>query len=184
MYFDNDGNISIANKELIQYHKKIKSNLYLPLSEVLYADNPLFIVEENELVEMNYMFKVIPLFYCDKIETDSPNVIILEENKGLIVWDTFINYEGFVNFIAYNEVNDIGLHYDILDFNEKKLLSGTVYETENYTNIKNAEIELSYNDKKYKISSDSYGGFILELEDYTSQEISFTIKYENIIKSL
>lgn len=184
MYYNSNGNIDISNTELVQYHRKIKSNLYMALSDVLYdSENPLFIVEENELFGMDSMFKVIPLFCCDKIETDSDKVLILNENQALLVWDTFTNYEGFVNFIAYNEVNDIGLHYDILNFHNTKVLSGTVFETENYTNVKNAVIEISYTNHNYKLNSDDYGGFILKLEDYVNQTLTINVTYDNIVKT-
>ena len=67
MYFTN-----ITNKELYQFHNKVKSNFNMKISEII--NSPLFRVENS-----GDLLRIYPLFYTDKIVSSNSIDRILED---------------------------------------------------------------------------------------------------------
>ena len=72
---------NIADNELTQYHKKINVNTHYKLSDVITNSEGLFIVKQQSSTNV---YKIIPLFNCERIESTNPEDKVIEENKGII----------------------------------------------------------------------------------------------------
>lgn len=111
MYFSN-----ITNSELVKYHNTIKNNFELPFSEMI--SSSLFKVET---IISNKLYKVYPLFYCEKITSTNPNDEIMENkciicqynNHTLFSFITSKNCEGIGRFSI--EVTYVGVVFYIYD---------------------------------------------------------------------
>ena len=125
---------NLADSELLLYHKQIKSNMMISLTDAI-NNNPLFIVEDNTSI-----IKLIPLFYCDEIRSSNNNDKILE-NKCIICENKTDTY---LNFISNKNSEDIGVCYDRFSFFiygviNQAYLRGVVYDKVNYTPLSNAK---------------------------------------------
>ena len=94
MYFSD-----VADLELKQFHKVIPYNFNISLTKALSSD--LFHIET---IIQNKLYRIFPLFYCEKITSSNPEDIILE-NKGIICNKN--SKETFFNFISDDNDNVI-----------------------------------------------------------------------------
>lgn len=164
---------NLNGKELCEFHNKVKINKSYRLSEV-FNNNPLF-----KIVQItNNIYKIFPLFYCDKIISSNEEDRIIE-NKYIIC-----NYNEYtiLQFISNTVVNDFNLVYEIVNKHSDNLLYGIIYDSNNKNPIKEANVTInifSINNllkENINLNSDEYGGFIIPLKNHQNTDIvKFTI---------
>ena len=170
MYFTN-----IANKELQNFHGKVKNNFNMTLSEIM--NNRLFKVEN-----MGEILRIYPLFYTDRIESSNPNDNIID-NKCIICE----NKEDTTLFFIVDEVIQVlSLDYSYYsDF--KDYFVFYVYDSVNGNALSNVSVKvtLKNNDeivKEIELTSDRKGIVYLDTSQVSFDYISIIFEVTNVTK--
>lgn len=174
---------SLADSELLFYHKQIKSNVVISLIDAI-DDNPLFIVENNDDA-----IKIIPLFYCDAIASSNVNDNVLE-NKCIICEN---REDTYLNFLTNKGTEDIGVFYNRYAFYipgvvTKVYFRGVVYDKLNYTPLSNAAVQIKATYihnviKEYEVVTDEFGEFAIIDENRSKIEhLKVTVYYNGTTK--
>lgn len=167
---------NIADKELVQYHKKIKVNKSFKLTEILANEDNLFLVKEHS----NNIFGIIPLFNCETITSSNPNDRVFDNEMVLCIYDE----ETVISFITNRQFQDFSILSNLVEKWGKKILYGVVYEKYQVTPLADASIVIELFDNDVMVNtiletSNNNGEFVYFItNNYT--KIKITVTYENI----
>lgn len=159
MYFAN-----ISNSEVAEYHKKIKNNITMSLTDAISSD--LF---KKEVIVANKLYKLYPLFYCDEITSSNAEDEIFE-NKCIVCLN---NDDTVLSFKSINKtITGIHCTYKKISNN---CWCGCVYNDE-LEAIKDADVVLANATNSERTITDYRGLFYLHTDkDMTGARV--TIKY-------
>ena len=166
---------SIDDLELVQFHKQIKSNVSFNLTEIL-DNNPLFIVESQ-----GNIYKIIPLFNCEKIESDNIEDQVIEGNKCIIC---VYNEDTNIRFITNQQFSDLDVIYNKITKWGKTIFYGVVYDKDNLTPLLNAKvtIQLMQNNavqERRVMETNGNGEFICPIS-INFNKINLSVTYEKV----
>lgn len=171
MYFTN-----ISNRELQQFHEKVKNNFNIRLSEI--RSNGLFKVEE-----MGDLLKVFPLFYTDRIESSNGNDKILE-NKCVICENKL---DTSLFFIVDESIPVLSLDYsyysDFLNY-----LVFYVFDGFNGNSLSNVNVKATFknNDKivqELEVTTDKKGVVYFNTSKFSFDEVIIVFEVTNVTKT-
>lgn len=166
---------NIADNELVQYHHKILSNVSYSLTEIL-DSNPLF-----KVVAHGDVYKIIPLFYCERIESSNNEDKVLDTNKGVIC--TYAE-DTIIRFITNTQFRDFNLVTNTVTKFSKNIFYGVAYDEDNSTPLKNVEVSIEVVKNNNVVSNASYStnenGEFVHFITVSYDKINVTAKYENI----
>lgn len=173
---------TLSNKELIQHHNLVKYTTSLSISDIL--DDPLFIVEDDN---DEGILKIIPLFNCDDIVSTNE----MDKSFGGDCVIAINDENTILSFTSNVVISDFEIYYDIMSKYGDKLLVGIIMDSVNKIGLSNisllvemfnSNLELK---KKYKLSTDVFGGYVLKLDGYSNRDIlKITAEYGDIKKEI
>ena len=169
MYFGN-----ISDSELSQYHNEVNNNFDMPLIDILTSN--LFKIET---IITNKIYKVYPLFYCEKLASSNPNDYLLD-NKCIVCEKkdtTFITFESVRDLPLDVELYCMmiwgyGIKMYLFDVNSSLPVSDVEFVA-----VRNDGVTLTGITDKYGIGYASY-------PVYNSHQPSVTLKYNGQIMEL
>lgn len=165
MYFTN-----INDAELSLFHKTVQNNLNITLPYVL--TSPMFKIEE--IIE-NKLYKVYPLFYCEKIVSSNSNDKILD-NKCIICEKNIGTVFSFQT--SHINAGTIELGYSIYyDFYGVCVFC---YDKLSGNPVNNVEIDgITNRNEKFNGFTDNRGLWTSLFIGETKYFLKFELKYEN-----
>lgn len=169
---------NIADNELVQYHGKVKVNTHFRLTDIITNTDGLFIVTQQGSTDV---YKIIPLFYCESISSSNDDDTVIEENKGIIC--TYDD-ETIVYFITNTGINDTDIVTNTVQKWGKNIFYGVVYEKNNKTPIKAANVLITLLDddevvEKVILETNENGEFVHFITQ-TYDKINVTTTYGDI----
>ena len=172
---------NIADNELTQYHKKINVNTHYKLSDVITNADGLFIVKQQSSTNV---YKIIPLFNCERIESTNPEDKVIEENKGIIcIYDA----DTILYFKTNQSFNDFSIVTNTVQKWGKTIHYGVVYESNNLNPLMGAEVTLTLiknsNVVQTVILETNENGEYVHFINVSYDTINASVKYDNITHS-
>lgn len=169
---------NIADNELTQYHKKILVNTHYTLPEVVTNTEGLFIVTQQGSTSV---YKIIPLFNCEVIESTNPEDKVIEDNKGIIcVYDS----DTILYFKTNQSFNDFSIVTNTVQEWGKTIHYGVVYESSNRTPLDGAEVTITLIKNNAIVSTTilktNTNGEYVHFITSSYDKINVTAKYANI----
>lgn len=141
-------NNTLQDSDLQNLHKKFKLNLNMFLTDIL--DSDLFQVEDK-----GNIYQIIPLFYCDSIETDGDAKII----------DTYVIYcrKDYTQIFMFISENNIETEPFYTITNNDNIYTIFIYQLPTLEPCRNYIFSIDYGDDNIKqLQTDKLGYCIFE----------------------